>query len=161
MTFTHKNILLAVKMSSYLISWQMKSKRTEINQKKWTFICMYLPCPLVKQKKMQMQMGCSLDVTGTMNYVRQKLDKHIENAFSCAVHAFTRTPQWKYCPTIHHYLFYIPCIETHTPIVLLWIIQTFFLHSSLSCRNVWTNWCRDYSAMSFVLPSSTLPCLCS
>lgn len=159
MTCAHKNILLAVKMSSYLISWQMKSKGTEINQK-ITFICMYLSCPLVKQKKMQM--CCSLDVTGAMNYVRQKIDKHIENnAFSCAVHAFTRTPKWKYCPKIHHYLFCIPHIKTHTPIPLLWIIQTFIVHSSLSYRNVWANWCGDYFAMSFMLPSSILPCLCS
>lgn len=74
--------------------------------KKSSFICMYLPCPLVKQKKMQMQICYSLAVTGTMNYVKQKIDKHIENnVFSCAGHTFTRTPQWKYCPTIHHYLF--------------------------------------------------------
>lgn len=54
---------------------------------------MYLPCPLVKQKKMQMQSCYSLDATGTMNYVRQKIDKHIENnAFNRAVNAFTSTP---------------------------------------------------------------------
>lgn len=51
LTCAHKNIMSAVKMSSYLTSWQMKSKRTEINQKR-TLICMYLSCPLVKQKKM-------------------------------------------------------------------------------------------------------------
>lgn len=56
-------------MSSYLTSWQMKSKRTEINQKR-TLICTYLSCPLVKQQKTRM--SCSLDIAGPMNYVRQK-----------------------------------------------------------------------------------------
>lgn len=90
LTCAHKNIMSAVKMSSYLTSWQMKSKRTEINQKR-TLICTYLSCPLVKQKKMQM--SCSLDVAGLVNYVRQKKDKHIGSyGVVCAVHIFTRTP---------------------------------------------------------------------
>lgn len=65
----YTNIMSAVKMSSYLTSWQMKSKRTEINQKR-TLICMYLSCLLVKQKKMQM--SCSLYVTVAMNYLKTK-----------------------------------------------------------------------------------------
>lgn len=78
-----------------------------------------------------MQMCCSLAVTGTMNYVRQKIDKHIENnVFSCAVHIFTRTPPMEILShNSSKHLFCIPCIETHTPIALLGIIQTFIVHS--------------------------------
>lgn len=160
LTCAHKNVMSAVKMSSYLTSWQMKSKRTEINQKR-TLICTYLSCPLVKQKKMQM--SCSLDVAGLVNYVRQKKKISILGVMVLSVQ-FTSSPeppQEKYCHTIHHFLLYIPHIETHIPIPLLWIMQTFIVHSSSSYRSVWPNWCRDYFAMSFVLPSNTLPCLCS